>query len=202
MSTGQIFTLTGALPDQDTIYMNNLLGISPAGLLIHGPKKTLLNAYHWHLPDTGIVASYSPTSRDVEDHFGVFRGVDQIEAFAQATIVSCSGFLECIKQKCDPEHLKANFIPLFISIGQVNFRSYLEEGDVFISMGKITFYKFRQMTCDGRIYKVPKGLDLDAYFSNYTKEQFLNYELGDNFTLIAELFDVTGKGMKRDKITR
>jgi hypothetical protein len=109
MSTGQIFTLTEAWPDQDTFTMNNLLGISPAGLLIHGPKKTLLNAYHWHLPDTGIVASYSPTARDVEDHFGVFRGVDQIEAFAQATIVSCSGFLECIKQKCDPEYLKGQF---------------------------------------------------------------------------------------------
>jgi hypothetical protein len=58
------------------------------------------------------------------------------------------------------------------------------------------------MTCDGRIYKVPKGLDLDVYFSNYTKEQFLNYELSEDFTLIAELFEVTGKGMKRDKITK
>jgi len=182
--------------------MNNLLGVPPADLLIHGPKKTFLNAYHWHLPDTGIVASYSPTARDVEDHFGVFRGVDQIEAFAQATIVSCSTFLESIKQKCDFEFLKANFIPLFMSVGQVNFKSYLEEGDVFISMGKITFYKFRQMSSEGRIYKVPKGLDLDAYFKGYSKEQFLNYELGEDFTLIAELFEVTGKGMKRNKIMK
>lgn len=182
--------------------MNNLLGVPPADLLIHGPKKTLLSAYHWHLPDTGIVASYAPTARDVEDHFGVFRGVDQIEAFAQATIVSCSAFLECIKQKCDFEFLKTNFVPLFLGVGQVSFRSYLEEGDVFISMGRITFYKFRQMTCEGRIYKVPEGLDLNAYFSGYSKEQFLNYELSEDFTLIAELSEVTGKGMKRDKITK
>lgn len=180
--------------------MNNLLGISPSSILLHGPKKTLLDAYHWHKPDTGIVASYTPTAHDVEDHFGVFRGVDQIEAFAQATIVSCSGYLECIKQKCDFDQLKATFLPLFVSIGQVNFRSYLEEGDVFISLGKITFYKFRQMTCDGRIYKAPKGLNLDEYFKNYSVEQFLAYDLSEDFTLIAELFEVTGKGIKRDKI--
>lgn len=179
--------------------MENLLGIDPAGLLLHGPTKTLIDKYHWHLPDTGIIVSYTPKARDVKDHFGVFRGVDQIESFAQATVVSCSGFSESIKQKRDFAYLRATFIPLFISIGQVNFKSFLLEGETFISMGKITFYKFRQITCDGRIYKVPKDLDLDAYFSNYTIEQFLNYELSDDFTLVAELFEVTGRGIKREK---
>ncbi|MES2453935.1 MAG: hypothetical protein V4594_00265 [Bacteroidota bacterium] len=182
--------------------MKNLLGTPPSSILLHGPKKTLCDKYLWHVPDTGIVASYTPTARDVEDHFGVFRGVDQIEAFAQATIVSCSGYSETIKQKCTFDYLKATFVPLFVSIGQVNFKGYLEEGDTFISMGQITFYKFRQMTCDGRIYKVPKGLDIDAYFSTYTKEQFLNYELSEDFTLITELFEMTGKGIKREKIVK
>ncbi len=150
--------------------MNNLIGVSPAGLLIHGPKKTLLNAYHWHLPDTGIVASYSPAAKDVEESLPeCSEGVESDRGICPGYHSILQRFLECIKQKCDPEYLQANFIPLFLSIGQVNFRSYLEEGDVFISMGKITFYKFRQMTCDGRIYKVPKGLDLDVYFSDYTK---------------------------------
>jgi hypothetical protein len=176
--------------------MDNLLGVAPERLLVHGPKKTLISNYHWHQPDFGIIVSYSPSEADVEDHFGIFRGVDQIESFAQATIVSCSSYLECIKQKCTLEQLKASYTPLFISIGQVNFRSYLQLGDVFICMGYITFYKFRQMTCNGRIYKVPKGLDLDAHFSNYTKEQFLNYEMLEGFTLISELFDVTGRGTK------
>src|SRR3546814_8610437 len=73
--------------------MDNLLGISPEQMLLHGPSKGLLDTYHWHLPKVGIVASYTPKSRDVHDHFGLFRGVDQIEAFAQATIVSCGTFL-------------------------------------------------------------------------------------------------------------
>jgi hypothetical protein len=179
--------------------MKNLVGINPRNILVHGPKKALLDTYHWHLPDVGIIGSYSPNERDVEDHFGVFRGVDQIEAFAQATIVSCSAFLECIKQKCDFDYLKLTFLPLFVSIGQVNFRSHLELGDTFICVGQIKFYKFRQMVSDGRIYKVPKGLNLNDYFSDFTKEQFLSYDLSSEFTLIAELFDVTGKGIKKSK---
>ncbi|MGF7037668.1 3-hydroxymyristoyl/3-hydroxydecanoyl-(acyl carrier protein) dehydratase [Mucilaginibacter lappiensis] len=178
-------------------FMDNLMGVAPEDVLVHGPKKILLNKYHWHQPGVGIIASYSPTTVDVEDHFGIFRGVDQIEAFAQATIVSCSAYAECIKQQCTFNHLKQTFNPLFVSIGQVNFRGYLQPGDVFISMGLITFYKFRQMTCDGRIYKVPKGLDVDNYFGNYTKEKLLKYDLEDGFTLIAELFDVTGRGIKK-----
>jgi len=177
----------------------SLVGMHPKDILIHGPKKTLIDRYIWHKPDFGIIVSYAPTAFDVEDHFGVFRGVDQIESFAQATIVSCSSYLEAKKQKCNLELLKSSITPLFISIGQVSFRSYLLAGDVFISMGYITFYKFRQMTCNGRIYKVPKGLDLDDYFKDYTQEQFEKYELRDDFVLIAELFDITGRGTKQIK---
>ena len=105
----------------DTIQHGNLVGVDPVNLLLHGPTKRLVSAYHWHSPNKGIVASYSPTERDVEDHFNVFRGVDQIEAFAQATIVSCATFLQCRKQNCLPDVLRDTFVPAFISIGNVNF---------------------------------------------------------------------------------
>ncbi len=178
---------------------NNLLGLEPKQMLLHGPTKILLDAYHWHIPEIGIVASYTPKQRDVHDHFGIFRGVDQIEAFAQATIVSCGTFLECKKQNCDPLALKDKFIPAFISTGQVNFHNYLEEGDTFISIGKIKFYKFRQMVADGRIYRVPKGRDLDAYFKDFDETKLINYDLRDDFILVAELFDVTGRAIKKEK---
>jgi len=167
-------------------------------MLLHGPTKTLLDAYHWHSPDKGIVASYTPKARDVEDHFGVFRGVDQIEAFAQATIVSCATFLECRKNNCLPDELKDKFIPAFISIGNVNFHYYLEEGDTFISIGYITFYKWRQMVCDGRIYKVPKGLDLNDYFSDFNEERLLKYDISEDFKLVAELYNITGRAILRE----
>ncbi|MCY1510603.1 hypothetical protein D9M68_449850 [compost metagenome] len=88
---------------------------------------------------------------------------------------------------------------MFTSVGRVYFHDYVEYGDVFICMGYITFFKFRQMICDGRIYKVPPGLDLDTYFSSYTEDQFKKYELDPGFTLVAELFDITGVALKKEK---
>ena len=180
----------------DIIQNSNLVGVSPTQMLLHGPTKRLLNHYHWHSPNKGIVASYSPTERDVEDHFNVFRGVDQVEAFAQASVVSCATFLECRKLNCTPAELKDMFIPAFISIGNVNFHNYLELGDTFISIGNITFYKWRQMVCDGRVYKAPKGLDLDAYFSDFTEDRLLKYDISKDFTLVSELFGITGRAIK------
>ena len=177
--------------------MNNLVGVSPKEMLLHGPTKLLVNNYHWHEPKVGIVASYTPNNKDVEDHFGIFRGVDQIEAFAQGTIGSLNPFLECIKQKCTPTQLKDHFIPAFISIGQVHFSNYLEEGDTFVSLGIIKFHKFRQMVADGRIYKTPKGLDLNKYFNNFNETRLREYDLSADFVLVAELFDITGRAIKK-----
>jgi len=179
--------------------MDSLVGVAPKDIMVHhGTTKLLLDKYHWHSPRIGIVASYTPKSRDVADHFGIFRGVDQIESFAQAAVGSCSVFLELNKQGMSPAQLKEKFLPRFISIGQVNFHSYLEEGDTFINVGHIKFYKFRQMVSDGRIYKVPKGLDLDQYFSQFTEKQLLDYDFSNDFILIAELVDVTGRAIKKE----
>lgn len=179
----------------------SLVGTEPHIVMVHGPKKRYVDKYHWHSPQVGIVASFTPRAIDVEDHYGVFRGVDQIEAFGQATNGSCSAYLETIKQNCTFDHLKKTLTPLFISIGQVHFRGYLLEGETFICMGHIKFYKYRQMVCEGRIYKVPKELDLDEYFKNYTDEKLLSYELSEGFELIAELFEITGKAIKKEKHT-
>ncbi|MDP9047763.1 MAG: hypothetical protein M3N14_06470 [Bacteroidota bacterium] len=178
--------------------MDNLLGIQPAEVLLHGPTKILLDKYHWHSPDAGIVASYTPSKIDVKDHFGIFRGVDQIEAFAQASIVSCGAYRERLKLGCSFGELKQIFAPVFTGIGPVKFHSYLEQGDTFISIGQITFYKFRQMICDGRIYKAPKQLDLDGYFSHYNETRLLTYDLSNDFKLVAEFSDVTGRAVKRE----
>jgi len=179
----------------DIIHNGTLVGVSPTQVMLHGPTKLLVDTYHWHSPKTGIVASYSPKEMDVHDHFGIFRGVDQVESFAQATIVSCATFLECRKNNCTPDELKDKFIPAFISIGNVNFHYYLELGDTFICMGHITFYKWRQMVCDGRIYKVPKGLNLDEYFKDFTDERLLNYDISKDFKLVAELSGITGRAI-------
>ncbi|WP_304063346.1 hypothetical protein [Pedobacter glucosidilyticus] len=179
--------------------MESLVGAHPSSMLIHGPSKLLVHHYHWHHPNTGIIASYTPNALDVKDHFGIFRGVDQIEAFAQATTGSCAAFLQLVKKNSKPQKKDDDeFIPTFISVGGVTFHSYLEEGDTFISIGKIIFYKFRQMVVDGRIYKCPKGIDLDSHFKDFTEEKLNNYEVGDGFTLVAELLGITGRAIKKN----
>ncbi|TWI99313.1 hypothetical protein JN11_02630 [Mucilaginibacter frigoritolerans] len=188
------------ITDKET-YLNiiqngNLVGVPPEQMLLHGPTKRYVDKYLWHSPNKGIVTRYSPTERDVEDHFGIFRGVDQVEAFAQASTVSCATFLECRKLNCTPAELKEMFIPAFISIGNVNFYNYLEYGDTFVCLGNITFYKWRQMACNGRIYKVPKGINPDDYFSDFTEERLLKYDISKDFIQVAELFDITGRAIK------
>ena len=176
------------------VLVESLCSVHPREILIaHGPKKLLVDKYHWHSPKTGVVASYTPTDYDVEDHFGIFRGVDQIEAFAQATSGSLATFLACQKHSCSPEGLRDKFVPSFISVGNVNFMDYLEAGDTFISIGKITFYKFRQIVCDGRIYKCPRGLDLDQYFKDFTDDRLLAYDLSPDFKLISDFYEITGR---------
>ncbi len=177
---------------------NSLVGSKPADILQYGASKLYVDEYHWHIPDKGIIASYTPTEDNVRDHFGIFRGVDQIEAFAQASIVSCAGFLECVKQNCSLTELRDKFLPAFISIGSVNFQHYLTPGDRFISIAEIKFYKFRQMVADGRIYKVPDNLDLTAYFQNFTAEMLFAYSLEPTFTLVAELSGITGRALKKE----
>lgn len=183
---------------EDCFNIDSLVGFSPEKMLLHGPTKLLLDNFHWHDPQVGIVASYTPKARDVHDHFGIFRGVDQIEAFAQATIVSLGTFLECKKLNHPPLNLKDRFIPAFISVGNVSFHHYLLEGETFVSIGKIKFYKFRQMVCDGRIYKVNRDLDLNEYFSGFDKSRLDNYSLSDDFKLVAELSDITGRAIKKE----
>lgn len=180
--------------------MEDLLTIDPASILLYGPKKLLLDRYVWHSPGVGIIGAYEAKEKDTEDHYEVFRGVDMIEAFAQATIVSMGVYLERSKGKYTDEDLRELFLPLFIGVGNVSFHHYIKKGETFISMGHITFYKFRQMTCDGRIYKVPAGLDLVDYFSNYTDEKLKNYDLGPDFKLVANLEGITGRAMKKETL--
>ncbi len=176
------------------ILVESLCSIHPREILVtYGSKKLLVDKYHWHSPKLGVVASYTPTDYDVEGHFGIFRGVDQIESFVQATAASLSKFLICQKNNCAPEDLKDKFVPSFISIGSVNFMSSLEKGDTFVILGKITFYKFRQMVCDGRIYRCPPGLDLDQYFKDFNEERLSKYDLAPDFKLISDLHEITGR---------
>lgn len=176
--------------------MGNLIGESPPVLLQHGPSKILIDEFIWHDPEFGIVTGYTPAAKDVLDHFGLFRGVDQIESMAQA-MAACSAYLECSKKNKTYAQFRTEFNPLFLSVGQINFHSYLQEGEMFICLGNIKFYKFRQMISDGRIYKVPANMNVNDYFKDFTTSRLMQYDLPDEFKLVAEIHDLIGRALKK-----
>jgi hypothetical protein len=144
------------------------------------------------------VAAYTPNERDVHDHFGVFRAVDQVESFGQAVVVSCSSFLDTKKMGLSYENYykQRNFV--FVGIKQVHCHNVIRLNETYVCLGVINFYKYRQMTASGKIYKVQKGLNLTEYFKDFTEEKLKNYELDERFTLCTELHDILGKGIKNE----
>ena len=179
--------------------MNSLVGQDPRIVLPHGPTKLLVDAYHWHDPALGVVASYTPKARDVHDHFGVFRGVDQVESFGQACVVSCSIFLDAAKMGIGYRayYQQRNFV--FAGVERVHCHGFIREGETYVCLGLIQQYKFRQMTVSGRIYKVPPGLDPDAYFARFTSERLRAFDLHEGFEQVFEIHNIIGKGIKNDK---
>ncbi len=182
--------------------MNSLTDVAPSQALPHGPTKLLVDEFIWHSPDVGVIASYTPTAVDVNDHFGVFRGVDQIESFGQATVVACGAFLEAQKRNLTFDELFKMYNTAFMEVGLTRFKNFIAEGETYIAMGIIKFYKFRQMIVDGRIYKVPNGLNLKEYFKDYTDSKLKNFELNEDFQLVSEINGITGKAVKKSQMNQ
>ncbi len=180
--------------------MESLVGQDPGLILPHGPSKLLVDEYLWHEPNTGIVATYTPKERDVHDHFGVFRAVDQVESFGQATAVSCSAFLDTNKTGLGYKeyYRQRNFV--FMSIEKVLCHNFIRLNEKYICIGIITFYKFRQMSTSGRIYKVVTDIDLKHYFKSFTEDRLRKFELTGDFVLVTEIEKVISKGIKIDRL--
>jgi hypothetical protein len=178
--------------------MITLTGQDPATVLPHGPSKRLVKEYLWHSPHVGVVATYTPNERDVKDHFGVFRAVDQVESFGQAVVVSCSAFLESRSMGLDSaEYYKLrNFV--FAGIKSVRCHGVIRCNESYVCLGVINFFKCRLMTASGRIYKAPEGIDLKEYFRDFSEERLRSYDLDDNFILTTELNDMASKGISNE----
>lgn len=43
---------------------------------------------------------------------------------------------------------------------------------------------------------MPKNIDLDDYFKDFNEERLLKYDISKDFTLVAELFEITGRAIK------
>jgi hypothetical protein len=89
-----------------------------------------------------------------------------------------------------------NFV--FVGIKTVHCHNVIRHNETYVCLGVINFYKYRQMVASGRIYKVPKGLDIQEYFRDFTEDRLRNYDLDERFILCTELHDILGKGIKNE----
>lgn len=169
-------------------------------VLPHGPSKRLIDRILWHSPKLGSIGVYTPTPSDVKDHFGIFRGADQIECLAQASVVPLLAYNESHKLNLSFEDYFKEFVILGAGVGKVVMHHYLKEGEQFVVLGKITFYRFRQMIVDGKIFKVPDSIDVYNYFSTYPEESFKNLHLSPEFKLVSDFEDLVGRALRRSQL--
>ena len=147
--------------------MQSLVGQPPGLILPHGPSKLLVDEYLWHIPNIGIVAAYTPKEQDVRDHFGVFRAVDQVESFGQATAISCSAFLDTNKYPPSllymcmtigpsvlflalTEHAKGKVVEIISVYGRVAFFYYLAHFLLIHIVSTFCFFLLGHSAADGQ----------------------------------------------------
>lgn len=180
--------------------MKSLVGISPHIALPHGPSKIYVDAFLWHRPDVGVVASYTPKAKDTHDHFGIYRGADQIESFGQASVVAGNAFKSCIKKNMTFQELYEHYNFVFMTIGNAVCKSFIKLGDTAIVHAHFVDYKFRQMTSSGKIYKVSSNFNLESFYEDYSESDFLQHHVHKDFVEVTTFENLIGKGIKNKLI--
>lgn len=179
---------------------NNLLvGKPPEDILIFGADKMFIDEYLWFEEEIGIAAVYTVKSKDTEGHFDILRGVDMIEILGQACTSVCT-VLECKKTNKTRNELKAYLRFVFLGLDECRFDDYAKTGDLLICLAHISFYRFRQMTLNGSLFKVEKGFDYHTFFENYSASDFQKEALPTAFQRIANIKNITGRGIKLSKL--
>lgn len=178
----------------------SLVGVQPKEILPYGPTKLFVDEYLWHNPEVGCVASYRVKEDDVKDHFGLFRGVDQLEFFAQSSLVSLGIFQIVNRTNLSIYQLQEQYNCLFLGVERVRFHHFVRCGETLISVAVLNKYVFKQMTCSGRVYKVPDDFDRKAYCSFLCADNVKDFQFKDDLKIIAEFENATGWYVKKEKL--
>lgn len=180
-------------------HLGNLTQYGPEEVLPHGPSKIYIDAWHYHSPYFGAVASYTVRERDTRDHYGIYRGVDQVESFAQAVPVGCGVFVTALKHRLQLREVGERFWFLFLELREFRLHRPLATGDRLVVLGFLESYRFNQLTTTGRIYKAPEDLDLNAYGKTFTDDKLQKFELDKSFLLVSEIQGLTGRIIEKTK---
>ncbi len=177
----------------------SLVGLDPKDVLPYGSTKLLVDEYLWHKPDIGGIASYTVKARDVKDHFGLFRGADQLEFFAQSSIVSLGMYIISEKASLKCSQILKKYNPAFLGVDRIRFCHFAKLNETIISVSVINKYKFKQVTCSGKIYKVPDGFNLKSYCSSLSSRDVENFNIHEALTIVAEFENAVGWCVKKEK---
>lgn len=178
----------------------SLVGLNPKDILPYGPTKLLVDEYLWHNPQLGCIASYTVKEEDVKDHYGLFRGVDQLEFFAQSSVVSLGIFHITNNLGLSHYQLQEKYYLLFLGVDKIRFHYFVKCNEKIVSIGVIKKYAFRQMICSGRIYKVPKDFDIGSYCSFLNTKDVENFKLHDELKIVAEFENAVGWYIKKGRL--
>ena len=176
-----------------------LTEIQPENILQHGPSKRYVDEFLWFEGKLGAVATYQPTAEDVKDHFGVFRGVDQVESFAQGTAVAAITLLEAQKQGMSIVEFQKHWNIAFLGVEQVKLLNFLREGDRMVAVAQTTFHRFHQMIVNGKTFRAPADFDLQAWARDFSKQDLLDYRMPESFQPIGEISDLKVVALKKTK---
>ena len=124
-----------------------------------------------------------------------------IEIFGQSGTAACTALL-CQKEQATREDLVKRFRFVFTGIDQARFYQTANLGDRLICLSHITSFRFRQMTLDGTLYKIPHTFNETNFFSDYTIRDFKNEKLPLEFVKVAEFKNLIGRALKLEKLMK
>lgn len=175
----------------------NCYDFKPAEVLAHGPSKIVIEKYLWLESGKGMIHSYTVTAKDVLDHFGVLRSIDQLESFGQG-ICSYSSFILAKKYEECPSNIKDHFTHINLS-GGGKFFGKIKEGETIIIFGQEDFCKFRKTRFTGQIYKWDSEQPYNEYFKDYSISDFDSLKLPKDCLHVATV-DATVKAIRNSKL--
>ena len=186
--------------NSQTFHSKNLLvGKQPEEILIFGKEKMYVDQFLWFEEKTGIAVAYQVQEKDVKGHFGIMRGVDMIEIFGQSATAACTA-LVCQKEQATRDELFLRFRFVFVGIDEARFLQQVKTGDILICIGRITSFRFRQITMDGTLYRAKQDWDYTSFFEKYTSNDFQKESIPAELEAVAKFKNLIGRAIKLSKL--
>ncbi len=174
----------------------SLVDLNPKDILPYGETKLLVDEFIWHDPKQGVAGTYVAKERDVQDHFNIFRGVDMVESFAQSTLVAGGLFLALEKSDLSIDELLERYKVVFTSIGDTKFYKQILKGDTIVHLGRLNYFKHKQISFDGIILTPTASLSAQALLETYSTDPS-NYKHNHcDYSIVASLSDIKGQAIE------